>query len=387
MNAIADDVRVQMAAAAVDHRAAVDGMVADAKRLRVSWMDAVGAISGSLSGIGGNAGGFLASISKIESSFKSLDEAASRFSAKGGGTAANFAALGTSFASIATALVAVGLQLWNVYEAEQKADAETRAYEQSQADLGVTLSGPTITAIQASQKAFLALYTGMITGNKVFNDLLATLGGKVTPAFQAQIGEAMNLTAVIKDLGGVSAANVGKIEQLAGVTLKLTGMGGATGAQAMQELSGALQELGTYAEKTGGLWDDAFKKLITDAAAAGIAIDTINSLVAASRTSSRRASPASRASSAKTPRPGRTGTRRSTTRRTRSRISSAPANSTKRRRRSRRRSAAATPRKSRRRSTRSRPRRNSIARSAMRSPTRRKRHGRRSFTRRRSSIG
>jgi hypothetical protein len=278
-NAIADDVRVQMAAAAVDHRAAVDGMVADAKRLRVSWMDAVGAISGSLSGIGGNAGGFLASISKIESSFKSLDEAASRFSAKGGGTAANFAALGTSFASIATALVAVGLQLWNVYEAEQKADAETRAYEQSQADLGVTLSGPTITAIQASQKAFLALYTGMITGNKVFNDLLATLGGKVTPAFQAQIGEAMNLTAVIKDLGGVSAANVGKIEQLAGVTLKLTGMGGATGAQAMQELSGALQELGTYAEKTGGLWDAAFKKLIADAAAAGVGIDTINSLI------------------------------------------------------------------------------------------------------------
>lgn len=278
-NAIAEDIRLQMAAAAVDHRAATDGMVADAKRLKVSWFDAVGAISGSLSGIGGNAGGFLASIGKIESSFKSLDEAASRFSAKGGGTAANFAALGTSFASIATAMIGVGLQLWNIYEAEQNADAASRAFAQSQADLGVILSGQTISAIQASQKAMLQFYTGMDRGNKVFNDILATLGGKVTPAFQAQIGEALNLTAVIKDLGGVSAANVGKIEQLARVTLKLTGLGGATGAQAMQELSSALQELGAYAEKTGGLWDAAFKKLIEDAAAAGVGIDTINSLI------------------------------------------------------------------------------------------------------------
>ena len=91
--------------------------------------------------------------------------------------------------------------------------------------------------------------------------------------------ELFSLDSIIAEAGGLTSKNIQKYEQQAMKLFEVIQRGGELGAQATEELNGLIAEFGAHAEKTGGMWDPVFKKLIADSKALGINLEAVTAAV------------------------------------------------------------------------------------------------------------
>jgi hypothetical protein len=116
-------------------------------------------------------------------------------------------------------------------------------------------------------------------------DPTTTLAGIGTPERAAEIelrrqqAVALNLQSIIKELGGLTAQNIGLMAEKARPLLDLIAQGGASGALALDQLNGLVSEFVAYADKAGVAWDANFRALIDRARALGLELDSINQAV------------------------------------------------------------------------------------------------------------
>ncbi len=109
---------------------------------------------------------------------------------------------------------------------------------------------------------------------------LAALPGNWTPAMQNAAAEALNLSKILADLGGLTFRNITDAEQKAGVLFNVIALGGEAGATGQKELNSLVGQFVDFADKAGGLWDANLQKIIADAKATGVELQSINDAIA-----------------------------------------------------------------------------------------------------------
>lgn len=94
-----------------------------------------------------------------------------------------------------------------------------------------------------------------------------------------QAGEALNLSSVINEAGGLNAGNLATFQSGVEDLFSLIQLGGDTGSKAFAELQTVAGQFADQATKAGGLWSDQFQAIIAQAKAAGLQIDAISQAI------------------------------------------------------------------------------------------------------------
>ncbi len=111
-------------------------------------------------------------------------------------------------------------------------------------------------------------------------DMAKTLVGG-TKQQRREMAELFSLDAIIAEAGGLKSSNIQKYEKEATKLFEVIQRGGENGAKATQELNTLIGEFAAHAEKTGGMWDPVFKKMIADSKALGINLESVTAAVEA----------------------------------------------------------------------------------------------------------
>lgn len=124
------------------------------------------------------------------------------------------------------------------------------------------------------------LSTGLATDIAGLAEQLKKLDSQLGSAGARHFAELLLLDKIIAEQGGLTEKNLSAAIRQAERLFEVIARGGQLGQQAVDELTKLIGQFAAQAEKTGGLWSDAFKELIGQAKAAGVAIDDINKLIA-----------------------------------------------------------------------------------------------------------
>lgn len=290
MAKIKADVDIQMQGAAIAHGNAVAQMVAGAQKVGLSWGSVLSGLRADSEAFSQIVGGSLGAAAKdfgqlneaIGSVLKSMDKlttGGNLFTAGPDGksgvwTAAALAASVSGILAIGGALIAMAQQIAADTNAANALDLVLKTITQTSKDLG-DVSEQTANQIQANKKLIQdwAIANGDV---KFLGDLI----GGVNKEFMTAAGEALTLSEIIKDIGGISQKNLPMVESRMGTLFDLIKMGGAVGQKAIGELNDVLKQMGDYFEANGGIWDAAFESMIAHAKELGLNLQNVNDLIA-----------------------------------------------------------------------------------------------------------
>jgi hypothetical protein len=121
--------------------------------------------------------------------------------------------------------------------------------------------------------------TGLATDIAKLADQLKQMDMSLTSATARHYAELLRLDQIIKEQGGLTSENMAGWIQQSERLFEVIKRGGQVGKQAVDELNTLVGQFAAETAKSGGIWSEAFKKLMADAKAAGVELQAVTDLV------------------------------------------------------------------------------------------------------------
>jgi hypothetical protein len=268
---------VAMAAAAQIFGVHVNEMVDDVdKKLKVKWSETfqgLGQMFTQLAQIGDGAFPAIArDVGEVFVAVGAVSKAMDALQKDDGFNAANLAQLAAGWVGVAVVIYQVASAIYEAHKHAEKAQAMINEGIMIATDLGrraaEVFSENLTKAIDESANTMQAFLERLGAGADVANIVARSAA------------EALHLSEIIKEMGGISAQNVGMVESKMQELIRIIQRGGPQTAEATKALSDTLTQMGDYLEKHGGLWDDTFEQLIARAnELGGVLRDQVNDIL------------------------------------------------------------------------------------------------------------
>jgi hypothetical protein len=205
------------------------------------WMGSLDQLASSfqqMAQIGGDSfSPYLRSIGSAIAATNTLQKAVTAFEmpkAQGGGfSASNIASLAAGYASLVGVFYQVTSAMLRASMNANQLRLHLEAATQYSHDLGTTLSDSLVEAIHKSAGEFDQL-----------EHAIAPIG-RPGGLFLTMAAEALHLSEVLQEMGGISAANVGMVIERLGILFKLVSAGGTNAPAALKQIELLMKQLGT----------------------------------------------------------------------------------------------------------------------------------------------
>ncbi len=227
-----------------------------------------------LAQIGGGAfGPITKAIGEVTVAFGALQKAAEEVIKKGLNPA-TFTATAAAAAGLFTVLVSIGQQMANDANEAAALTNHVRDLQAASADFG-----PVADATGTALRRNLDLLQQWAAAQGDAGTAMKILTSGLSDALIRAQAEALSLSQIINDMGGVTAVTLPNIEARIDTLFQLIAGGGPPARAAIGQLNDVLKQMGDYFAANGGLWDAAFQTAIAKSKELGANLSAINDLM------------------------------------------------------------------------------------------------------------